>query len=368
VAQELATVLGLEGDRFNECVNLTESALANGHDAAVPLLTSAQRLGRTLRYLRHTSGMTTAEISKTGGSTVVAWVAEAHGMLSDATLKRLTRLYHVAPADQRLLQEAATAAKQDRTGHGAVDDSVETIVSHFAAHGLTKGDYLRAAVKHPQLFVQRPQTFIANVEGVTNHFRAAGLTVADYLRAAIRHPQLFLHRPQTLIANVEGVTDHFRAAGLSVADYLRAAVRQPQLFAQRPQTIIGHVNLLIGLYHKDLASFHGQKDAPPDQPVQPLFAFLTRNPFFFCLADDNLTLRDIYAGISDKHFASTYFLSKPRQRVEADTAAALGHSDLSRPVPKELHPGEGGDLGPHARNLLLRALIREGIVKGTLER
>jgi hypothetical protein len=62
------------------------------------------------------------------------------------------------------------------------------------------------------------------------------------------------------------------------------------------------------------------------------------------------------------------FLTRTRHRIEADTAAALGHPDIERRVPKEPRPREGGDRGRHARNLLLRALIREGIVKGRLER
>jgi hypothetical protein len=54
--------------------------------------------------------------------------------------------------------------------------------------------------------------------------------------------------------------------------------------------------------------------------------------------------------------------------VERELAGNLGHADPDTPVSKEPSPAEGGDRRRRAENLLLRALIRECIVKGELGR
>ena len=61
-------------------------------------------------------------------------------------------------------------------------------------------------------------------------------------------------------------------------------------------------------------------------------------------------------------------LRRNRDHVEREVMEALGQVDGDAPVSKVAPPPSGGDFGPHARNLLLRALIREGIVRGTLRR
>ena len=47
-----------------------------------------------------------------------------------------------------------------------------------------------------------------------------------------------------------------------------------------------------------LVTFPGQSEAPPGKPLVPLLAFLVKNPLYFCLADDNYTLRMTYARVS----------------------------------------------------------------------
>jgi hypothetical protein len=126
--------------------------------------------------------------------------------------------------------------------------------------------------------------------------------------------------------------------------------------------------MLIDLHCQGLVHFPGEENAPPDQSLQPLFAFLIRNPVFFCLADDNYALRSISAHARGERSSGVQLIKRTRHRVEQELSQALGHDDLDAPVPKEPHPSEGGDPDRHARNLLLRALIREGMVKGKLER
>jgi hypothetical protein len=56
-------------------------------------------------------------------------------------------------------------------------------------------------------------------------------------------------------------------------------------------------------------------------------------------------------------------IHRSRAQIAAKLSAALGHGDLAKPV--ETH--ERLDSGiSHAQRLLLRALIREGIIKGQL--
>ncbi len=164
------------------------------------------------------------------------------------------------------------------------------------------------------------------------------------------------------------VVEHFAPHGLQLRDYLHAAVRQPALFCQSPATLIGHVNLIIDLHRQGLASFPGQEDAPAHQPLRPVFDWLVKNPAFFCLADDNFALREVFARITGDRPARASLLTRPRRRLENDMAAALGQADLRQPIPKEPAPENGGQPDSHARNQLLRALVHAGIVKGTLER
>lgn len=252
------------------------------------------------------------------------------------------------------------------TASATIIGNVTGAVEQFAGEGLNTSDYLKAAQKHPPLFYQKPATSAANITGLVDHFAADGLTLRNYLTAALKQPQLFSQSPATIARNITGVAEHFAADGLTVRDYLTAALKQQQLFTLSPATVIGHVNLMIDLQRQGLISF--KDEAPPDQPLRPLFAYLVRNPKFFCLADENYTVREISAHVSGSRPNGTALFWPPRHKVESKLAEELGHSDQATPVPKELSPEEGGNARRHARNLLLRALIREGLVKGALER
>ena len=232
--------------------------------------------------------------------------------------------------------------------------NIEGVVDHFAVDGLTKRAYLQAAVQRPNLFYQKPQTLIANIEGIVKHFATEGLNTQAYLQAAIKQPHLFTQKPATMIGNIEGVVKHFAAEGLTVGDYLlAAALRQPALFTQKPSTIAGHINLIESLQEQGLLAIDRGKPA--------LFAFVLEHPMYLALADHNFHLREITAHSND----STASLRVPRRDVESLLAKLLGHSDMKTPVPKIERPQTpGADLGPHAKNLLLRALIREGYLKG----
>lgn len=279
--------------------------------------------------------------------------------------------------------------------------NIEGVIDRFAEDGLTRADYLKAALKQPSLFTMRsetvighvtgvietvsklklsgdlylkaglkqpalfcmkPGTVIANVEGVIERFAADGLTRADYLKAALSHPGLFTMRSETVIANVEAVASHFAEDGLTCADYLKAVLKQPALFMMRPKTVIGHVNLITDLHRSGLLPLPENPRGPPAETAAVL-SFMLREPRLFSLADDNLALRSIYAHAAGMP-SSANLVRQSRKEVEHELAKALGHNDLKEPVSK-VNPEAGH--GPHARNLLLRALIREGWIKGRLE-
>ena len=248
-----------------------------------------------------------------------------------------------------------------------IANNVAGVVERFTKDGLTTGDYLKAVLQQPSLFFMSPATVAANITGVVERFAADGLKTGDYLKAALKRPRLFSQSPTTITSNITGVAEHFATDGLTRGEYLKAALKQPQLFSHAPGTVIGHVNMLINLHRQGLVTFPAQPDQ--NQSLRPVFEFLVKNPVFFSLASDNFTLREISARGTGEQTRGTTLLRRPRHQVESDLAGSLGHSDQKAPVPKVPQPAEkGSDRGPHARNLLLRALIREGIVKGTLER
>lgn len=289
-----------------------------------------------------------------------ALIANLTGVVEHFAADGLTTrdyLKAVLKKPQLLNQTPATIAK-----------NIAGVVERFAPDGLTSAAYLHAALATPSLFGLTAATVAGNINAVVERFAADGLTTRDYLRATRKKPQLFYQSPATITRNITGVVEHFAAEGLTTRDYLQAALKQPQLFYQSPATIIGHVNLIIDLHRQGLVRFPGEESAPPDQPLRPLFAFLVQNPMYLTLAADNFTLREVSARVREQQPRGTALLTAKRHRVESELAEALGRSDAKAPVAKVERPAEGSDLGPHARNLLLRALIREGLVKGTLER
>jgi hypothetical protein len=118
---------------------------------------------------------------------------------------------------------------------------VTAVVEHFAVHGLTLHDYMRAAVKYPALFTHKPVTVIRRIESVAAHFQEHGLTLPAYVRAAVRHPAPFYQSPATIQGNIEQVVSHFQEHGLTLKDYLKATRRQPVLFSMKPATVIRRV-------------------------------------------------------------------------------------------------------------------------------
>jgi hypothetical protein len=199
-----------------------------------------------------------------------------------------------------------------------------TAISHrFARQGLTLDDYLRVARRQPQLLITSPAIVIARIERVVAHFSRYELTLPCYLHAAMKAPPLFGMSSASVIANVEAVLNRFAGDGLTPRQYLQAALIQPRLFYQPSDTTIRHLGYLIEMYRQGLLTFPGEPPPPPEQPLAPLFAFLSRWPMCLTYADDNLALRLRYAQVTGEHPEGTELLRWPRRRIEQALARAL---------------------------------------------
>ena len=78
------------------------------------------------------------------------------------------------------------------------------------AHDKAADIEVKATVK---LRTTKPTTIAGNIAGVVALFTDQGLTVTDYLRAALKRPQLFGQKPATIAANIAGVVALFTDQG-----------------------------------------------------------------------------------------------------------------------------------------------------------
>jgi hypothetical protein len=225
------------------------------------------------------------------------------------------------------------------------EGKVSRVVSHFACDGLTRADYLHAALRRVTLFFQNPETLIANIEGVTNHFQAHGLTRTDYLRCALEQPQLFYQKPRTLISNIDRVVKHFKDDGLTCEDYLRAAVQQPSLFYRKPVTIIHHVDLITDLYRKGFLRFNDFAHLPQTDAA-PVIEYMLHNSPLFLMSEDNIALREQYARITDPVPSKKILMRSSRRRIEQELAQALAKGKLraSSPLVRRTRPSTGSGM------------------------
>jgi hypothetical protein len=241
--------------------------------------------------------------------------------------------------------------------------NIESVATHFAADGLTRRDYLQAAMRWPPLFSMRPSSIIDHVGEVATHFAADGLTCRDYIRTALQQPSLFLEKPEKIITRIESVIAHFAADGMARRDYLGAALKRPSLFSQAANTIIRHINILSEMHKRGVFDLSGTSPGVAAEPSR-LFDLLFTYPHILSYNEDNLISREIHSAIANVPLSSATLAKMSRGHVENDLYNLLDHPKRDEPVPK-INPEVGPGL--HARNLLLRSLIREGMVKGRLQ-
>ncbi len=253
-------------------------------------------------------------------------------------------------------------------------------------------------IKQPPLFNIKPETVIGNIEGVCGHFKNYGLTTEMYLKAALKRPPLFSAKPKTIIGKIDKTYSHFKNDGLTIEAYLKAAIKWPTLFTQLPETTANHINLAYFLYEKGFLGDLEPKtllDKNVKRDTKRVIDFLLKYPGFLSLSDKNYILRAVHTVVTGMQHSPVRFFSKRNNEMNINLREALWseetnanketqtyhisskkYKDLDIPIPKVCFPGGAENLsrekqhrimGPHSRNLLLRALIREGMIKGKLE-
>ncbi len=223
--------------------------------------------------------------------------------------------------------------------------NIETVQKHFKDSGLKLEDYLKAALSNPQLFFHKPSTIISNIEGVSNHFKDNGLSLDDYLKAALAQPPLFYQKPTTIIAKIEGVYNHFKDRGLKLEDYLKAALKQPTLFYQRPETIIEHMELIIDMYQKELFAIYPKggrlnnfiPPKPDPNNLSPVFNYFINSPTVLTYSTDNIKSR-VLASALDKYnnggiIPSTKNLRSPKPVIMDKLLGYLNQDDDDKETP-----------------------------------
>jgi hypothetical protein len=248
-----------------------------------------------------------------------------------------------------------------------IEFNIRGLAAKFHFEGLTVKDYLAAACQQTTLFSSSPQTVAKNLRGVARAFDAEGLTLRDLLPAALKAPRLFVQSADATERHIRDLVKQFKNDGLTVSDYLhKAALKRPALFCRNADSVASRVRLIIDAYQKELVHFKtSEKTAPEDKPLKPVFDFMLSYPALLTYSNDNIYLRSLYAAVTGDR-GQRRFAAK-RHDVERGLREALGHPDAETPVEKIPDPAPDETVTPsYANNLLLRALIREGLMKGAL--
>jgi transcriptional regulator with XRE-family HTH domain len=281
VANEVAQVLGLEGDDFDSFADLTTNVLAA---TARSHVRNRPSIGRAARFLRECQGQTQEEFGRSLNVPAQRIALLELGLPVKGIIDRLADRLGLSHLERDLLLsqnplEALDMTLFDQlTSHfsesgltvagylsavardpqllqqrcaSKIIANVEAMVAHFATDGLTTSEYLRAALKNPALLYQKPATLTGNIEAVLDHFAADRLSRQSYLRAALKHPHIVSQRPTTIFHNVDGVVSHFASDGLTRDTFLKAALKHPHILSQKPSTVIGNIEGVVNHFTRD---------------------------------------------------------------------------------------------------------------------
>ncbi len=244
-----------------------------------------------------------------------------------------------------------------------IASNIRGVVDAFKDAGLTEKDYIKAALKQPPLFYQSPTTIANNIRGVVDAFKDAKLTEKDYIKAALKQPPLFTLSPTTIASNIRGVVDAFKDAGLTEKDYIKAALKHPPLFYQSPTTINAHIHYWVAVMDRQ-QHIQGRVEVPRAEQQKQALKMLLNNPAFISYADNNIQLRETYLTALQGKAGRLFYSS--RKPYEDAITAHLGHEDLEVPV-APVQPEDSSD--ERNKKMWLRALIRSEVLKsGSLGR
>ena len=167
--------------------------------------------------------------------------------------------------------------------------------------------------------------------------------------------------------NVSGVVERFADEGLTTRDYLKAALKNPSLFSLAPETVARHINLVFALYDDGVFTLPSTRSRGAHGHAHPhasVLAFLLRNPVILALEDNNLSLRQLHKEMTGAEPRAMNLL-RSRRETEVAVMQHLGHDDPSSPVLADGYvAGQGRPTNEQAKTFVLRALVREGFIKG----
>jgi hypothetical protein len=106
-----------------------------------------------------------------------------------------------------------------------------------------------------------------------------GVSKEQFVTAALKKPSLFWQKPETLRSNVE---ENSAKLGVSKEQFVTAALRKPNLFYQKPETLTQHAH-----YIRRIMKHLDEK--------RTLGEFITAYPTSLTLANENLLGRTILA-------------------------------------------------------------------------
>ncbi len=122
-----------------------------------------------------------------------------------------------------------------------------------------------------------------------------GIDKNDFVKAALKQPQLFCQFPETLNSNI---TKSSELMGIDKNDFVKAALKQPQLFCQSPETLFSNFKALAILFDND------------DIKTRK---FVLKNPVALCYSQE----RDFIHYLATKITSSKISIGKnPRQIIK----------------------------------------------------
>ena len=97
--------------------------------------------------------------------------------------------------------------------------------------GISKSDFLKAAIRHPSLFYRAPQTLNSNIDNTAMLFNVDRNLL---IRCALQSPNIFTQQPQTLYKNITECAKRF---DVDKQHFIDAALKHSNLFSRSPESL-----------------------------------------------------------------------------------------------------------------------------------
>lgn len=166
----------------------------------------------------------------------------------------------------KLFDEMTPAAKKN----------VYDMVQKFNKQGLTLDNYVKACIKHPQLFSRSSETIEKHIRGFVEKFEYCGLTLDNYVEACIKRPSLFSYSPETIENNVKKLVKAFKKDGMTTEKCIKACLINPQLFYHACDNIEKNTKRVVERFSKK------------GLDALAYFSACIKQPFLFSLSSDTI--------------------------------------------------------------------------------